>query len=278
MVSRRIVSVALALGLLLSTIGPAFAAPADGSTSDQLPPGLSKKVFIHDDRELAKGVAGPQSSAEAEDDAETACTISGAPSPDCPTFVFNGTHWNPGTLVTYYVNMNFRLKTSLSQTTAKQAIDASFQAWQAKMPLAGGITFLNRGSTKLAPGKYDGRNVVGWGSLSSGYLAITTIWYYSSTGQIVETDIAFNNLYKWAYTAPSSCDASAIGCNPPAAGPAGTYDLRNIGTHEAGHTLMLGDLYDPSNSALTMYGYGGVNERSKDSLGQGDILGIDAAY
>lgn len=278
MFKRRVVSLALALGLLLLTIGPAFALPVDGAASDQTPPGLAKKVFIHYDKDYARQVFG-LGNAPAAATAEPSCTLPDAPSPLCPTYLFNNVHWNPGTIVKYYINLNYKTRTSptLTKATATDAIKASFAAWESKMPPSGGITYAYQTTTKSAPGRADGRNVVGWGSLSSGTLAVTTVWYYPTSGQIVETDIAFNNRYKWAYTEPS-CDVSKIGCNPDPAGPAGTYDVRNIGTHEAGHTLMLLDLYNSSNSALTMYGYGGVNELYKDSLGQGDINGIDAAY
>lgn len=62
-------------------------------------------------------------------------------------------------------------------------------------------------------------------------------------------------------------------------GPSGTYDVRDIGTHEFGHFLALfGDLYGRRDAELTMYGYGATAELKKDSLGKGDCLGITKAY
>jgi len=49
-------------------------------------------------------------------------------------------------------------------------------------------------------------------------------------------------------------------------------------THEAGHWLMLGDLYNSTDSELTMYGYGSTRELKKDTLGYGDELGVEYIY
>jgi hypothetical protein len=58
----------------------------------------------------------------------------------------------------------------------------------------------------------------------------------------------------------------------------GSYDVRDIMTHEAGHWILLNDLYNGKDSLLTMYGYGDYGEISKDTLGFGDELGIEKAY
>jgi hypothetical protein len=54
-------------------------------------------------------------------------------------------------------------------------------------------------------------------------------------------------------------------------------DLKNIATHEFGHNG-LNDLYMPPSIALTMYGYSGYGETDKQTLGTGDISGIQALY
>ena len=56
------------------------------------------------------------------------------------------------------------------------------------------------------------------------------------------------------------------------------YDVQNIMTHEAGHWLMLLDLYQWRTQKLTMYGYGALGELQKRTLGVGDELGIDQIY
>jgi len=73
---------------------------------------------------------------------------------------------------------------------------------------------------------------------------------------------------KWAW-APYIGDCS---------GTAGAYDIQNIMTHENGHWLGLNDLYSATDKDLTMYGYGMTGELKKDTLGLGDILGINTIY
>jgi len=49
-------------------------------------------------------------------------------------------------------------------------------------------------------------------------------------------------------------------------------------THEAGHWLVLDDLYEGFNGAKTMYGLAGEFELNKRSLDNRDIVGIQAIY
>ncbi|MCL4534096.1 MAG: hypothetical protein M1370_02925 [Bacteroidetes bacterium] len=154
------------------------------------------------------------------------------------------------------------------------AIGTSFATWQSET--IGALTYVNEGSTAGSPGVYDSQNVVGWAKLSPGTLAITYVWYSRATRQILQFDMAFNNYYAWSYTAPASCSGNY--CDPGNTNLPDTYDVRDIGTHEAGHTLMLDDLYDAGASALTMYGYGDTAELKKDTLGYGDVLGVHAIY
>ncbi len=51
-----------------------------------------------------------------------------------------------------------------------------------------------------------------------------------------------------------------------------------IMTHEAGHWIILGDLYTGKDSYLTKCGYGALGEIEKDTLGYGDELGVEKAY
>lgn len=56
------------------------------------------------------------------------------------------------------------------------------------------------------------------------------------------------------------------------------YDVRNIGTHEAGHVVGLDDLYDVKYSEITLYGYSLKGETKKISLAAGDIQGTTVLY
>jgi len=117
--------------------------------------------------------------------------------------------------------------------------------------------------------KYDGQNVVSWGRLGRGIIAQTTVWYNSRTKEIVEFGIIFSTAYKWGIDADGEGSSYTL---------TGAFDVQNIAAHEAGHTLMLDDLYMSAASALTMYGYGDFGETYAISLGVGDISGIHAVY
>jgi hypothetical protein len=55
-------------------------------------------------------------------------------------------------------------------------------------------------------------------------------------------------------------------------------DIRNIATHEVGHTLVLEDPYQNQFAQTTMYGYSTEVEVKKISLEAGDIAGVKALY
>ena len=159
------------------------------------------------------------------------------------------------------------------------AIDASFDEWEAT---GASIDFQNAGSVDFGvPSSYDAdeanmANEVGWiyfsdYDLPSNAIAVTTVWYDTLTGLIVEVDMAMNDDLSWTQN-----DVS--GDPDTAEGVAGYYDVQNIATHEAGHWLMLGDLYNKPARQQTMYGYGATGEVKKRSLESGDIAGVLEIY
>ena len=111
--------------------------------------------------------------------------------------------------------------------------------------------------------------MVSWGRLGRGIIAQTTVWYNSRTGAIVEFGMVLNTAYKWGIDQ----DGEGTGYTLTNA-----FDVQDIATHEAGHTLMLDDLYMSAASKLTMYGYGSEGLTYAISLGAGDISGIKAIY
>ncbi|MBN2000761.1 matrixin family metalloprotease [candidate division KSB1 bacterium] len=56
-------------------------------------------------------------------------------------------------------------------------------------------------------------------------------------------------------------------------GAADRYDVRNIATHEIGHSVGLNDLYSTGDSEKTMYGHASLGETKKRSLHSDDING-----
>jgi hypothetical protein len=239
----------------------------------QPPKGMAVKVFKHPVRGEAKGL----------DRFELPLiTQTGE---DVTHYGYSGIHWGDPSNIKYYVNTNYSSKKSpglvQDKNKAIAAIDASFNTWEAAGEK---LVFTNAGKTSLTGPKADGKNVVAWKPLQTGYIAVTYVWYYTATGHIAEFDMLFNNSYAWDYTVPQGIDNDPATYEDPSnTGPAYTFDLRNIATHEAGHTLMLDDIYndndgDNSETKLTMYGYGSYGELLKDTLQIGDHLGVHYVY
>lgn len=257
-----LVVVVLLFGLL-GGAGPVAADPPD----DVLPPGLALREFIHH----PKGEGRPgQISEPLCTDPTTNNTV------NCDSYGYSGIHWANPSGVPYYVNPNFSAKKSpaLSKAAAPAAINASFGTWDAANNR---LSYSYKGTTGVKSSKYDGKNVVLWGP-AYGAIAVTRVWYWTATKEIAEFDILLGNNFSWTYTVPTGVDPAVAYDDPDNSGLAGTYDVRNIMTHEAGHTLLLADLYDATDSALTMYGYGALGELKKDTLGYGDVLGVNAIY
>lgn len=163
-----------------------------------------------------------------------------------------GFHWYAP--INCWINPNNRYGFSASAVVT--VITASADTWDAQTSAA---IFSYLGMTSRQAGKYDGYNVVSWGSYRAGVIAVTYIWYKGS--QILETDTRLNTYYRWSLS-----------------GEASKMDVQNIMTHEFGHWCGLNDLYNNADYWLTMYGYADYGETNKRNLGLGDILGLQAVY
>lgn len=152
---------------------------------------------------------------------------------------------------------------SLSVETTLPALKESFSTWS-KADRDKKFTYA--GITSTPRPKFDRENIVMWGKLGSGTIAITYIRYDTASETVLDVDTVFNNHYPW-HVFDSGADCVT---NPNA------YDVQDIATHEFGHWVGLDDLYDLPNKDLTMYGYGAGGELKKRSLERGDIEGAQA--
>jgi len=129
-----------------------------------------------------------------------------------------------------------------------------------------------RTTTKSGADPYDG-NVVSWTNLEdTRIIAVTTFWIWRGTKELAAFDIEFNTQFDWGINGITPGEANE------ATGSTSFMDVRNIATHEAGHTLVLEDLYQDQYAQMTMYGYSTEGEVKKISLEAGDIAGVQALY
>lgn len=123
------------------------------------------------------------------------------------------------------------------------------------------------GTASLTLGnQLDYKNEIEFASIdNAGAIAVTYIWGIfsgpTSQKQIVEWDQVYNTDYSWS-----------------AGGEAEKMDFENIATHELGHAVGMGDLYNSRCTQETMYGYAHYGETKKRDLNIGDIAGINALY
>lgn len=182
--------------------------------------------------------------------------VSATPSKDNsmtnPDFGLLPWHWS--TTANYFVNPSN--KYGLSASAVTNAIKTCANTWDKE---TGAAVFYFQGTTSKSAGKYDGYNVIAWGAYSGNVIAVTYIW--STATKIVETDTMLNTVYKWSLS-----------------GGAGKMIVQDIMTHEFGHWAGLNDLYTDRDYWLTMYGYAKYAETYKQTLGLGDIKGLEIWY
>jgi hypothetical protein len=161
--------------------------------------------------------------------------------------------WYDTNSVTYYINTSGGPYGSLSST------QEAMQTWTNVTTSCFNFVFGGT-TTTMAFGINDGRNIITFGRLEdveTGTVGLNHMWYYVSSGQLIDCDIRFNTDYTWSTT-----------------GSVNAFDVQNIATHELGHTLSLEDLYGSADSAKTMYGHASSGETKKRTLHQDDIDGI----
>jgi len=232
-------SVALAIGLVLMVAALVAVPPVASAKQDN----IKLKTFVHYPAPHRKQVS-------------LGCTAT----VDDQVADYGLTGWHmPTAGMIYKINSSSKPK-NITNTQLNQAINASFNAWTAADAKQ---IFTYGGETRDTAARYNGTNALFWKRIPGSAIAITYTWYYTATGDVAESDTAFNARYAWAVNSPSG----------DCAGTVGKYDLQNIATHEFGHWVGLDDLYADADKDLTMFGYGTTGELKKDSLGLGDITG-----
>lgn len=113
----------------------------------------------------------------------------------------------------------------------------------------------------------DGKNEVYFANVDdANAIAITIVWGVfggpTRSRILTEWDQVYDDTdYDWSAT-----------------GEAGKMDFESIATHELGHSVGMGDLYNSVCGAETMYGYASTGEINKRDLNSGDITGINSMY
>jgi hypothetical protein len=110
----------------------------------------------------------------------------------------------------------------------------------------------------------DDMNVVGFGALPAGVLAITCI-HYGSGNRIVEADVRINTKFDWALTVGACHFWEEL--------------LEPTMTHEIGHMFGLGHVGEKKHGRLTMSTTSdGPCSNAETTLGLGDVRGLRHLY
>lgn len=185
-------------------------------------------------------------------------TKSGAVELSPAGYSYTGIHWNPADLpVEYYINSAGTPDTAWEFYNIQEA----FQTWEVDPRSTMDYTYM--GTTSRGEDVYDGYNVVSWDYMDGvgGVLAHCVYRYWIASRELIEFDITFDEYETWSVS-----------------GEAGKFDVRNVGTHEVGHTLVLKDLYDPLDGDETMYGYSSTGQIKRRTLYVGDVAGLRFIY
>jgi hypothetical protein len=108
----------------------------------------------------------------------------------------------------------------------------------------------------------DGFNVIGFGDLPFGVLAVTCTRF--ENGRIIETDVRINTRFDWALS-KASCFGEEL--------------LEPTMTHELGHSFGLDHVGERRHGRLTMStASDGSCSNAESTLGLGDMLGLEQLY
>jgi hypothetical protein len=122
--------------------------------------------------------------------------------------------------------------------------------------------------TDYACGSRDSKSTWDAGDLGQSSTLAAACWWTRTAEYpyLLESDVRFNthDFNFTAYGGSSSCS--------------GQYDIRGVGTHEAGHVFGMGHVSEADHGNLTMSTRSAPCDPSPRKLGKGDVLGLDAIY
>ncbi|MGB7060913.1 MAG: dockerin type I domain-containing protein [Candidatus Zixiibacteriota bacterium] len=103
-------------------------------------------------------------------------------------------------------------------------VNSGFNSWEAVAPAV--IGFRREAAAGAQPPlNLDNNNMIGWGAgLPANVLGITAIWRVMSSGQILESDVLFNDVDWWWKIGPHNIAND-------------TADVQSIAVHEIGHVI-----------------------------------------
>ena len=176
-----------------------------------------------------------------------------------PAFTPTGPRWHAADLPVEWRFRRGSVPDGVGRFRSQYSFQGAHQVWsraktkcKSNEDVSMRFRFAGPSANKVA---YDGVNLVDFGPLGAGALAMNYTWY--SGTHILEVDLRLNRTdYRWT--------------NRP--GGKNRYQVANVAAHEIGHQVGLDDLGDP-HGALTMFGRMSKGEMSKMTLGRGDLKG-----